>query len=295
MIERMFPESVSNILDYDTVKISARKYVEELFNSVCEQFSSNLVLQLMDNEHLSEVTKRVTGNEHMSLNDFLDYINTDSVYHECEFYNALMTAFPEGVTYESFKEEQKYPNSGLIYTGSFIDIKVDEERTIIGENGLSPVETWLSTVVDKIQLSVYIHITDLISTAEIEPMFPNAYPYNEEEVYCTNDPDWALETYKTEDGTVFDNSGKPLPVIPIPQPDPKPEPPTPIEPTEDFAGQGITGTLRVWGDSATTGTSFDDYSYGNTVDSKLSSYNSTETSSEPIDTSVMLGGVMSED
>ena len=103
MIEKMFPQTVSNILDYTAIKEAAKKYVEETFVQIVESFGKNLVLQSMDAEHLAEVAKNVSGNPNMTVDELLDYINTDNVYHEFEFVNELMTQFPEGVEYKEFE------------------------------------------------------------------------------------------------------------------------------------------------------------------------------------------------
>lgn len=102
MIEKMFPQTVSNILDYDAIKQAAKVYIEDVFVKVAESFGNNLMLQTMDEEHLSEISKNVTGNTSMSLEELLDYINTDNIYREFQFVDDLLSAFPEGVTYEEF-------------------------------------------------------------------------------------------------------------------------------------------------------------------------------------------------
>ena len=59
MIEKMFPQTVSNILDYDVIKEAAKKYVEDVFVEIVQSFGDNLVIQSMDKEHLEEVSYNV--------------------------------------------------------------------------------------------------------------------------------------------------------------------------------------------------------------------------------------------
>lgn len=103
-------------------------------------------------------------------------------------------------------------------TGAFgkpasIHINVDEERTVLNDNGLTAVENWLGTVADKLPINLYIEIESYFVT-NAEPAssslegFHMAFPYHEEETFCTNFP---------IDG--FTDSGL--------GPEPAPEPPIP--------------------------------------------------------------------
>lgn len=280
MIELMFPQTVSNILDYDGIKAAAKKYVEDVFVQITESFGNNLVLQSMDEEHLAEVAGHVTGNPKTTLEELLDYINTSNTYHEFEFVNELTTAFPEGVEYKAFEVTGwQFPNADFppfsepdrsynydgtprygasddvwmenamgeegvhnlmmsrfrgnyfdpedyesitwfktsgrraswgneetwMTTGGFgkpstIHINVDEARTVIEKNGLSSVENWLGTVSNKLPINLYIEINDQLRTYDADDDvsglagstegYPMAFPYEEEEGFCTNDPDW---------------------------------------------------------------------------------------------------------
>jgi hypothetical protein len=234
----------------------------------------------MDKEHLSEVTSNVMGNPNATLDELLDYINTDNTYHEFEFVDALMTQFPEGVEYKEFEVTGwRFPNSNIfpfnqeyrsfefdgqprgnqdgdwwnwdseqrllvsrfgkqmvrenywwnwdikrtsgrrtswgnsetwMTTGGFgkpatIHINVDEERSLIEENGLSIVENWLGTVSNKLPINLYIEINNNFSTRqEDSPVvslagstngYKHSFPYWEEEGFCTNDPAWEREEY----------------------------------------------------------------------------------------------------
>lgn len=166
-------------------------------------------------------------------------------------------------------------------TGGFgkpasIHINVDEERTVIDKNGLTNVENWLGTVSEKLPINLYIEINDNIYVRDADDDvsgvagstdgYAMSFPYEEEESICTNDPDWQREVYY-EGEQAFDNKGNTWTVIPEPQPEPEPEPgpdpgpgpePEPEPSGDDFTGQGITGTYRVWGSEPTTGISFDD-------------------------------------
>ena len=281
MIEIMFPQTVSNILDYDGIKAAAKKYVEDTFIEIVKSFGENLILQTMDEEHLSEVTSRVAGDSKMSIEDFLDYINTDNVYNEFQFVSELHTAFPVGVEYKEFEvtgwgfpdanfhpfnnEHRSYwgdtarpdindplwinnhgvepkwnlalsrfkrqiedhqptwhkvsgrrsswGNSGTWMTsGGFgkpasIHINVDEERTVITDNGLTQVENWLGTVSNKLPINLYIEINDKFRTENLRDSvnglagssngYYMSFPYEEEETICTNDPNWPQEIYYT--------------------------------------------------------------------------------------------------
>lgn len=103
MIEKMFPQTVSNILDYDAIKAGAKAYIEDVFVKIVESFGNNLVLQSMDKEHLAVVARNVAGNASMSAEELIDYINTDNVYREFQFVEDLKKAFPEGVEYLEFE------------------------------------------------------------------------------------------------------------------------------------------------------------------------------------------------
>ena len=278
MIELMFPQTVSNILDYDGIKAAAKKYVEDVFVQITESFGNNLVLQSMDEAHLSEVSKHVTGNSELSLEELLSYMNTENIYRECDFVSELTDAFPDGVEYLEFEVtgwgfpsadfapfngpdrsyafdgtpalgasdnawafnalEGNYVNNLLLSrykgqllapaqepnwhkksgrrsswgntetwmtTGGFgkpgtIHINVDEERSVIEENGLTAVENWLGTVANKLPINLYIEINSNFTT-NAKPAssgfagYHMAFPYEEEEGFCTNDPDWPKEAY----------------------------------------------------------------------------------------------------
>ncbi len=103
MIEKMFPQTVSNILDYDAIKAGAKAYIEDVFVKIVESFGNNLVLQSMDKEHLAVVARNVAGDASMSSEELIDYINTDNVYREFQFVDDLKKAFPDGVEYLEFE------------------------------------------------------------------------------------------------------------------------------------------------------------------------------------------------
>ena len=86
MIEKMFPQTVSNILDYDVIKEAAKKYVEDVFVEIVQSFGDNLVIQSMDKEHLEEVSYNVAGNKNLTAEELIDYINSENTYHECDFF-----------------------------------------------------------------------------------------------------------------------------------------------------------------------------------------------------------------
>lgn len=283
MIEKMFPQTVSNIIDYDAIKAAAKKYVEDVFVEIVKSFGDNLILQTMDEAHLSEVSKHVAGDSGLSVEDLLTYMNTDNVYRESEFVSDLLTAFPSGVEYLEFEVtgwkfpqadflpfsepdrsynydgtpvsgasddvwmdnafEGDYVNNLLMsrYKGQFgpnnelnwhkksgrrsswgdaetwmttggfgkpasIHINVDEERTVLEENGLSSIENWLGTVANKLPINLYIEINDIFKTngedtAGSTNGYRQSFPYAEGEGFCTNDqamavsPDVATVTY----------------------------------------------------------------------------------------------------
>lgn len=274
MIEKMFPQTVSNIIDYDAIKAAAKKYVEDVFVEIVKSFGDNLILQTMDEAHLSEVSKHVAGDSGLSVEDLLSYMNTDNIYRESEFVSDLLTAFPSGVEYLEFEAtgwkfpqvdflpfndpDRSYnydgtpvsgagddvwmdnafngdyvnnlllsrykgqfgPNNELDWhkksgrrsswgdsetwmtTGGFgkpasIHINVDEERTVLEENGLSTVENWLGTVADKLPINLYIEINDIFKangedTAGSTNGYRQSFPYAEGEGFCTNDPAMAV-------------------------------------------------------------------------------------------------------
>lgn len=285
MIEKMFPKTVENILDYDVIKEAAKTYIEDIFSKIVKSFGDNLVLQTMDEEHLAEVSKNISGSTNMSIEEILDYINTDNIYRECEFVSDLNSAFPVGVTYEEFdvtgwgfpksdifpfnenvregdddEEDGEWSanvESGEYYknlilaryyyrhsdgykkktsnrsswgnsdtwmtTGGFgkpgtIHINVDEERTLIESNGLSPVENWLGTLSYKIPINLYIEINDEFHVRDSEDEtfclagstdgYKSSYPYMEEESICTNDKSkvekyFAYERYPDGESVTF--------------------------------------------------------------------------------------------
>ena len=92
MIEKYFPESVSNIIDYDYIKVAAKKYVEEVFVSVVKELADNLFLQTMDKEHLAIVSEAVCGESGMTAEEIIEHMNSQNVYHECEFVSEMMNA-----------------------------------------------------------------------------------------------------------------------------------------------------------------------------------------------------------
>lgn len=274
MIEKMFPQTVSNIIDYDAIKAAAKKYVEDVFVEIVKSFGDNLILQTMDEAHLAEVSKHVAGDSGLSVEDLLSYMNTDNIYRESEFVSDLLTAFPSGVEYLEFEvtgwkfpqvdfapfsePERSYnydgtpvsgagddvwmdnafngdyvnnlllsrykgqysQNSGFDWhkksgrrsswgdaetwmtTGGFgkpasIHINVDEERTVLEENGLSSVENWLGTVANKLPINLYIEINDIFKTngedtAGSTNGYRQSFPYAEGEGFCTNDPAMAV-------------------------------------------------------------------------------------------------------
>lgn len=103
MIEKMFPQTVSNILDYDVIKEAAKKYVEDVFVEIVQSFGDNLVIQSMDKEHLEEVSYNVAGNKNLTAEELIDYINSENTYRECDFFGELAKKFPEGVEYKEFE------------------------------------------------------------------------------------------------------------------------------------------------------------------------------------------------
>ena len=114
MIEKMFPQTVSNILDYDVIKEAAKKYVEDVFVEIVQSFGDNLVIQSMDKEHLEEVSYNVSGNKNLTAEELIDYINSENTYHECDFFNELVKKFPEGVEYKEFEVTGwGFPESGI--------------------------------------------------------------------------------------------------------------------------------------------------------------------------------------
>ena len=103
MIEKMFPQTVSNILDYDVIKEAAKKYVEDVFVEIVQSFGDNLVIQSMAKEHHEEVSYNVSGNKNLTAEELIDYINSENTYRECDFFDELVKKFPEGVEYKEFE------------------------------------------------------------------------------------------------------------------------------------------------------------------------------------------------
>lgn len=273
MIEDLFPKTVDNILDYDAIKLAAKQYVEDVFVNIVQEFADNMTLYTMDSAHLADVAGHVAGDSSLSLEQLLDYINSENVYHECDFVSELLSEFPEGVEYKEFDvtgygfppsdlfpfnnvnrsynkdgtptavEDQDtiwtsnaqgdLPERNLLmsrYKGQFnenhepnwhrkegrrsswgnpetwitsggfgkpatIHINVDEERTVIEENGLTAVENWLGTVSHKLPINLYIEINSTFVTRSNDSTFEGYYmsfPYEEEEGFCTNDPEMAI-------------------------------------------------------------------------------------------------------
>lgn len=309
MIEILFPKTVENILDYDSVKAAAKRYVEDTYVQIVTSFANNLVLQFMDEEHLEIIAEHVTGDKNTTLTELLDYINAENIYRECDFVGDLTDAFPEGVTYKLYEvtgwkfpsadfapfneAERSYNHDGTPVSGTYdgtwmenafegyyvnnlllsrfcrqfdfdiddfdwhrkegrraswgntetwlttggfgkpgtVHINVDEEHSVIEENGLTTVENWLGTVSHKLPINLYIEINSNFTT-NAEPAsssftgYHMAFPYEEEEGFCTNDPDWPDEVYY--------------------EPGPEPPPPPPPEPSYI-----LFGTLTADSDSPT--------------------------------------------
>ena len=319
MIEDLFPKTVSNILDYDAIKAAAQKYVEETFVQIVESFGNNMVLQYMDEEHLSEVAYHVSGDRNMTVGQLLDYINSENIYRECDFVGGLLEAFPEGVEYKAFEVTgYGFPNGDIfpfngvtrsfkkdgapqfgqdelweynadggngernllmsrfkgqfprlhlppewkrkpgrraswgndetwMTTGGFgkpatIHINVDEERTVIEENGLSSVENWLGTVSNKLPINLYIEInTTLKVRSEGSYTLKNSFVYSEEEIFCTNDP--AYEVFPEH----IEPPGPPVETFPIGGSmgaDYSESTEAPISERMERGGIGFTGSLR---------------------------------------------------
>lgn len=97
MIEKMFPQTVSNILDYRAIRDAARVYVEDVMVKAEEAFAHNLMLRTMDEEELSTVSSNVMGSPSATLEELLNYMNTDNVYRECDFVSELHERFPNVV------------------------------------------------------------------------------------------------------------------------------------------------------------------------------------------------------
>ena len=97
MIEKMFPQTVSNILDYRAIRDAAKVYVEDIMVKAEEAFANNLMLQTMDAEALAEVSSNVMGTPSATLEELLNYMNTDNVYRECDFVSELHERFPNVV------------------------------------------------------------------------------------------------------------------------------------------------------------------------------------------------------
>lgn len=96
-------------------------------------------------------------------------------------------------------------------------IQLDITDGVIESNGLLAIENWLDSMSYQIPLNLYIEINNTINVDTDFENYPespvkHAYPYNEEEIYITGNPDkWIY-------GIGED---------PVPEPDPDPDPPPP--------------------------------------------------------------------
>lgn len=244
MIDKLFPTTVSNILDYDVIKVAAERYVERLCVDVVENYAHNLLLQTMDADHIKEVAQHVSGDPTMSVEDLLDYMNSENVYRECDFVSDLQDEFGSSVTYKLFEETYYYAHGGW-YLPDYVEMTTggtgkaglvilegDDNVYSFGPGGLSEIDKWLgdSGVAAKLPVNLYIEIQNHITVASSDssPLdgtaFDQSYPYIEEEVFATNDPYYA-----------------------IPEPSPGPEPPTPVSDWEDVTDYLIDMEITVTG------------------------------------------------
>jgi hypothetical protein len=238
MIELMFPRTVSNILDYDAIKAAAKKYVEDAFIDIIASFGDNLVLQTMDEEHLSVVSEHVAGNPTLTLQELLDYINTDHVYKEKEFVDGLAEHFGNHVEYKLLEGYTIYKHDHTPLTTGYgkagvIILNVDDTASVINSNnGMTAIDEWIGeNAASKLPINLYIEFqnnlnVDGVRPGETTPAYWRSYPYIEEEVFVTNDPYYA-----------------------IPEPSPGPEPPTPSPDWEDVTDYPIAIEISASGTS----------------------------------------------
>lgn len=214
MIDKLFPTTVSNILDYDIIKVAAERYVERLCVEVVENYARNLLLQTMDADHIKEVAQHVSGDPTMSVEDLLDYMNSENVYRECDFVSDLQDEFGSSVTYKLFEETYYYAHDGW-YLPDYVEMTTggtgkaglvilegDDDVYSFGPDGTSEIDRWLgdSGVAAKLPVNLYIEIQNHITVDDTSPgasplegtAFDQSYPYIEEEVFVTNDPYYAI-------------------------------------------------------------------------------------------------------
>ena len=251
MIDKLFPTTVSNILDYDIIKVAAERYVERICVEAVENYARNLLLQTMDADHIKEVAQHVSGDPTMSVEDLLDYINSENVYRECDFVSDLHNKFGSSVTYKLFEETHYYAHGGW-YLPDYVEMTTggtgkaglvilegNDDVYSFGPDGMSEIDKWLgdSGVAAKLPINLYIEIQNHITVEHgDEPAFDGtaldtSYPYCEDEVFVTNDPYYA-----------------------IPEPSPGPEPPTPVEEWEDVTAPLIEIEFTVTGTNTTSPT-----------------------------------------
>lgn len=248
MIEIMFPRTVSNILDYDVIKATAKKYVEDAFIDIITSFGDNLVLQTMDAEHLSVVSEHVSGNPTLTLQELLDYINTDNVYKEKEFVDELSEHFGNHVEYKLLEGYTIYKHDHTPLTTGYgkagvIILNVDDTASVINShNGMMAIDEWIGeNAASKLPINLYIEFQNNFNVngnrpGETTPAYWRSYPYIEDEVYVTNDPYYHVE------------------------PSPEPTPPTPVSDWEDVdstiieAEFTVTGTIMSDPQVTSTGT-----------------------------------------
>lgn len=237
MIELMFPRTVSNILDYDAIKAAAKKYVEDAFIDIITSFGDNLVLQTMDEEHLSVVSEHVAGNPTLTLQELLDYINTDHVYKEKEFVDGLSGHFGSHVEYKLLEgyticEYDHTPLTTGYGKAGVIILNVDDTASVINShNGMTAIDEWIGeNAASKLPINLYIEFQNNFNVngnrpGETTPAYWRSYPYIEDEVYVTNDPYYHVE------------------------PAPEPTPPTPVEEWEDVTDYLIAVEISASGTS----------------------------------------------
>lgn len=242
MIEIMFPRTVSNILDYDAIKAAAKKYVEDAFIDIIASFGDNLVLQTMDEEHLSVVSEHVSGNPTLTLQELLDYINTDHVYKEKEFVDGLSEHFGGHVEYKLLEGYTIYKHDLTPLTTGYgkagvIVLNVDDTASVINSsNGMMAIDEWIGeNAASKLPINLYIEFQNNFNVignrpGETTPAYWRSYPYIEDEVYVTNDPHYYVE------------------------PAPEPTPPTPVEEWEDVTTPLLEIEFTVTGTNTTSPT-----------------------------------------
>lgn len=243
MIDKLFPTTVSNILDYDIIKVAAERYVERICVEAVENYARNLLLQTMDADHIKEVAQHVSGDPTMSVEDLLDYINSENVYRECDFVSDLQDKFGSSVTYKLFEETYYFAHGGW-YLPDYVEMTTggtgkagmvilegDDNVYSFGPDGMSEIDKWLgdSGAAAKLPVNLYIEIRNHITVEHgDEPAFDGtalntSYPYCEDEVFVTNDPYYAVS-----------------------EPSPGPEPP-PVSDWEDVTDYLIDMEITVTG------------------------------------------------